>query len=216
MKKLLLTLLFGFILVLGACGGGGEDEGSGSSEEGSKEGSTEATEVAAEASASTIDSAEAGDVVEVDFGSYEIVKAADNVESFETEDATIDVVKAYLAEFTPSEDDVSLFESDLNEDGVINVAVTVIDVENSGEEYVTFSPFAADVFVEGSKPYGGQMGLNTGDSDISAGKSEQFVTAYNLEDEDDLNAISELTIEMWSTRTEESSPEDLEFTAKFE
>lgn len=226
MKKYLLTVILGIAIVLGACGEGNTDSaesiepneaatetsGSESAEVGETAEET-VEEVTAEVS---IETAEAGDVVESDIGTYEIVKVAENVGSYESGPVTYIVDRAYLAKFTPNDSEAFLFENEPNVDGTIHVLVTIVTAENSGEEYVSFSPFNAEAFVGGSKPYRGQAYLNEGESEISAGKSEEFVTAYNLEDED-IAEVSEVSVNQSGPAADSMRiGDDVEYTINFE
>lgn len=216
MKKYLLTAIFGIAIVLGACGEGNTDSAE------SIEPNEAATETSGSESAEetveevSIETAEAGDVVESDIGTYEIVKVAENVGSYESGPVTYIVDRAYLAKFTPNDSEAFLFENEPNVDGTIHALVTIVTAENSGEEYVTFSPFYAEAFVGGSKPYRGQAYLNEGESDISAGKSEEFVTAHNLEDED-LASVTEVNIKQSGPAADNMRiGDDVEFTISFD
>lgn len=223
MKKSLLAFLFGTAVVLGACGAEETEppeevtEASGS--ESTAETASAGTEQAEEASGVTFETAEVGDVIEEgeDEGTYEIVKVAEDVGSFESGPITFTIERAYLAEFTPNESDAFLFEDYPSVDGVIHTLVTVVSAENTGEEYVAFDPFHSDVFVGGSKPYEAQAYLNMGETDISAGKAEDFVTAFNLEDED-LAEITEINVKQYAPSGGDYMKvgDDVEFTISFE
>lgn len=213
MKKLLFTLTIGATLALAACSGEDTESNGGETSEVSTENSTE---VSSEASEVSFADATVGDEISNDYGTYEIVKVSEDVGSFETGVVSFDVPKAFLAKFTPDGEDGFLLEDAPNVDGKMNVVVTLVSAENSGEEYVTFSPFNAKSFVGGSKPYGAQMYLNEGDSDVSAGDSQDFVTAYNVEDED-LAEVSKVKIEQRAPSSDNRSQgEDVEFTITFE
>lgn len=209
----ILTVLLGVALFLAACGSEGAPESSVEAEETKETEAGSVEEVTAEVS---IETAEAGDVVESDMGTYEIVKVAENVGSYESGPVTYIVDRAYLAKFTPNDTEAFLFENEPNVDGTIHALVTIVTAENSGEEYVTFSPFYAEAFVGGSKPYRGQAYLNEGESDISAGKSEEFVTAHNLEDED-LASVTEVNVKQSGPAADNMRiGDDVEFTISFD
>lgn len=217
MKKLISVFVFVTLIMLAACGGGdSESEGA---EEPSQKGEVDAIAeepVADEAEEVTLTEASEGDIATNDYGAYEIVKVADNLGSFETGPVSFTVNRAFLAKFTPNDPEAFLFESDPNVDGTIHVLVTIVTAENFGEEYVSFSPFNAEAFVGGSKPYRGQAYLNEGESEISAGKSEEFVTAYNLEDED-LAGVTEVDVKQSGPAADSMRiGDDVEFTITFE
>lgn len=189
MNKKLLTAIIGTSLILGACG----DE---STEEATKE--NVQTEEAV-----SIEEAKVGDiVVDEDYGEYEVLKVANPVESAETADVSVSLSKVLLATFTPSVPDMFGGETELP------VVVTLISAENGADGEVTFSPFNGNV--DGNEAV---MGLNSGESSITPGSQQDFVTAYHADSTD----ISSTDIFIKSpSQNALSIGDDVEFTVTFE
>lgn len=222
MKRTLLAILFGVAVVLGACGS--EEEGEAEVIENQADSNESTSEVSTEEDVEETNSdtteeetpEDSGELTS-DKGTYNIVKSTEGAATLEVEGVTVEVVNAYLAEFTPDDPGRPSFVDSVREDGTINVFVTELLVENGEDEYVEFSPHRGDVFVGGSKPYGRQRDLFDGDSEISAGSSETYVTAYYLEDENDLNAITEVRSVLGPIKTADGQlGEKFEITVMFE
>lgn len=211
------------MLVLAACeeddyGAGGEElpligeEGASAGEEAPEDVREEEEPLKEE----TQESDDALETMETEFGTYRIIKQAEDVDAFEVGKMYIEVKRAYLAEFLPEEEETELVfgEEDPEEPEVIHAFVTEIAIENNEEEFALFIPFAAELHVGDSISYDGEL-LSSSNHQIPSGGTEEFITAYDLEGAD-LAQIEEVPVVMWAPWTEEAPQEDLEFTVEFE
>ncbi|SFK48331.1 hypothetical protein SAMN04487936_11520 [Halobacillus dabanensis] len=135
----------------------------------------------------TMNEAEAGESVEGEWGTYKILNTSTPEEtSYTSEPIKFSVPKVLLATFIPNEESKDLFEQE-----EINLAIALINSENTSEDTVSFHPFSAKVTTDTKGQYGAQEMLNKGDSEHIGQVKQEFVIPYNLEDED-LSKIKEL------------------------
>ncbi|WP_338749752.1 membrane lipoprotein lipid attachment site-containing protein [Bacillus sp. FJAT-52991] len=176
MKKLIFVLLGALFLA----GCGSEDASTSKPEETNKNQNEEVKEEV------TLSTAQAGDKVTNEWGTYTIEKVAETNSSHESGPIKFNLNKVLLATFVPNESGASLFD-----EKKLNVAITLVESENTSEDTVTFDPFSAKVTTNTKGQYEAQSGLNEGDSEHIGNVKQQFTTAYNLKDED-LSKITEL------------------------
>ncbi|GAA0427370.1 lipoprotein [Virgibacillus salarius] len=188
MNKLFTVGVLSFSLFLGACND--DEPADASNNEGSKEPkeveTTEAhadEEKAQEPEVVTFEEAVEGDAIKNEYGTYTIVKATDANQQHETGPIKFELKKVLLATFEPNEENVFLFE----EEGTkipMNLAITLIESENTSDDTVSFHPFTTRVTTETKGQYEAQTYLNEGESEHVGNVIQEFVTPFNLGDED--------------------------------
>lgn len=209
MKKWFALLLS--VILLSACSDNGENNEETKSPNTDKEVSEKANKEENQKEEVSFNDAKAGDTVIDDWGTYSIEKISEPNSTLESGPITFKIQKVFLAKFIPNQENESFFEQD-----EYNLAVSLINSENMSDDIVTFSPFAAKVTTNTQGQYEAQMGLNSGDSEHIGPVKEEFITAYNLEEEN-LNDITELNFKFSPASIDSTSVgEDIITTVKFE
>jgi len=185
LKKLLFVSLF--VLFLAACGGESEDSGNDSSASDAPAEETSAPEPVEEEV--TFEAASEGDKITDDYGTYTIEKVGEPEQAtYETGPITFDLNKVMLATFVPNEESKSFFDGQEE----LNLAITLIESENTSDDTISFHPFSANVTTNTKGQYESQMYLNEGESEHIGKVVQEFRIPHNLGDED-LSEVTELT-----------------------
>ncbi|TFJ90652.1 hypothetical protein [Lentibacillus salicampi] len=129
-----------------------------------------------------------GDTVIDDYGTYTIKKVTEpSNPTHETGSITFSLNKVLLATFKPNEESASFFDRE-----ELKLAVMLIESENNSEDTVSFHPFSTTVTTNTKGQYDAQTLLNKGESEHIGQVTQEFRTAFNLEDEN-LDEIKEMT-----------------------
>ncbi|WP_348646619.1 hypothetical protein [Halobacillus sp. Cin3] len=160
----------------------------------------------------TFQEAQENDAVKDDYGTYEIVNTSKPEQSeFKSGPLKFTVNKVLLARFKPNQDSKSFFDQEN-----LNLAIALINSENTSEDTVSFHPFSAKVTTNTKGQYGAQDMLNKGESEHIGQVKQEFIIPYNLEDED-LSQIEDLTFYFDGIAKDASTVgEDVEVPVTFE